>query len=333
MLLSGLPGNPHNQNMFSGTEPSSSDASDETARPVETVDQDTPGISEAPLPRFNEEPEADQETKPVRSSAAFAPDLADFLAEQRPDDSEESEQAAGHPIYRVTSAEPDWSEYTVPSPDEPSPEEENESGWKTAWAVLREVGETILLTLIIFLLIQTVIRNFRVVGTSMVDNLHNGQYLIIDKLSYTELIWKNLGMGGPQRGDVVVFEPPNRPGEDYVKRIIGLPGETIEIKNGQVFVNGEPLDEPFQPVAGTYTMPRAVTVPLEQVFVLGDNRNNSNDSHNWGTLPVENIVGRAWLSYWPPDAWGVIPRDAPTEQATLRQLLEDLVPGASADSE
>ncbi|MBE7472715.1 MAG: signal peptidase I [Anaerolineae bacterium] len=197
---------------------------------------------------------------------------------------------------------------------------------------MREVGETIILTLIIFFLIQTVIRNFRVVGTSMVDNLHDGQYLIIDKLSYNSFVTDVLKMGGPQRGDVIVFEPPNRPGEDYVKRIIGLPGETVEIKAGQVFINGQPLAEPFQPTPGTYTMPNAVTVPEGQIFVLGDNRNNSNDSHNWGTLPLENIVGRAWLSYWPPSEWGVIPRDAPTEQATLKHVLNELVPSANADN-
>lgn len=259
-----------------------------------------------------------------------SPDLASLLVS--PQDMAEEPTSTSSPVYRVSPAEPDWSDYTLtPLEDEP-PAEERPSGWKTAWAVVREVGETIILTLIIFFLIQTVIRNFRVVGTSMVDNLHDGQYLIIDKLSYNSFVKDVLKMGGPQRGDVIVFEPPNRPGEDYVKRIIGLPGETVEIRAGQVFINGEPLAEPFQPMQGTYTMPNAVTVPDGQVFVLGDNRNNSNDSHNWGTLPLENIVGRAWLSYWPPNEWGVIPRDVPTEQATLKHLLNELVPSANADN-
>ncbi len=217
--------------------------------------------------------------------------------------------------------------------ESPSPDTaEAPSAWKTTWAVVREIGETILLTLIIFLLIQTVIRNFRVVGTSMVDNLHDGQYLIIDKLSYNPFVTNVLGMGGPKRGDVIVFEPPHRPGEDYVKRIIGLPGETVEIKNGRVYINGVPLNEPFNPRPTSYTMPPRV-VPEGMVFVLGDNRNNSNDSHNWGPLPIENIVGRAWISYWPPDQWGLIPRDAPTEQATLKHFLSELVPSANAGNE
>ena len=248
----------------------------------------------------------------------------------------EPEENQLEPTYKLSSAEPAaWSEFTtLPTPeaesDGPAPEEPNQS-WKTAWAVIREVGETIILTLIIFLLIQTVIRNFRVVGTSMVDNLHDGQYLIIDKLSYNPLITGILDVGGPHRGDVIVFEPPNRPGEDYVKRIIGLPGETVEIRNGQVFSNGQPLPEPFQPGRMSYTM-RPQVVPEGTVFVLGDNRNNSNDSHNWGPLPIGNIVGRAWLSYWPPDDWGTIPRDAPSKDATLKHFVEQLVPDANAGS-
>jgi signal peptidase I len=265
-------------------------------------------------------------------SPAASPDLADFLATQREPGEPESEQEQPHPVYQISSSKPDWSDYTLAPLDEPQPEPETGSNWKTAWAVLREVGETILLTLIIFLLIQTVIRNFRVVGTSMVDNLHDGQYLIIDKLSYHSFVTENLRFGGPQRGDVVVFEPPNRPSEDYVKRIIALPGETVEIRNGQVLINGQPLDQSYQPGTPSYTMPPRV-VPEGQVFVLGDNRNNSNDSHNWGPLPIENIVGRAWLSYWPPDRWGTIPRDVPTEEATLKHFLNQLIPNANAESE
>jgi signal peptidase I len=203
------------------------------------------------------------------------------------------------------------------------------TGWKTIWAVTREIGETIILTIIIFFLIQTVIRNFRVVGTSMINNLHDGQYLIIDKISYNPFVTEIIGIGGIQRGDVIVFEPPNRPEDDYVKRVIGLSGETVEVINGQVFINDEPLDEPFRPQPGSYNMP-PMTVEAGRLFVLGDNRNNSNDSHNWGTLPIENIVGRAWLSYWPPDEWGFIPRDIPSEEATLKHLLETFVPSANA---
>lgn len=279
-------------------------------------------------PALPQSADVEPEGLPYKTSAAAPPNLAEFLAAQRSKDNSGSLEDDGP----TSSAEPDWSSYSMSPLEDLPPEEEKPSSWKTAWAVLREVGETIILTLIIFFLIQTVIRNFRVVGTSMVNNLHDGQYLIIDKFSYSSWLTEYFGMGGPQRGDVIVFEPPNRPGEDYVKRIIGLPGETVEVRQGQVLINGEPLAEPFQPNPGSYTA-RPVVVPPDNVFVLGDNRNNSNDSHNWGPLPIEKIVGRAWISYWPPNEWGVIPRDKPTEQATLKHFVNELVPQANAGSE
>lgn len=191
------------------------------------------------------------------------------------------------------------------------------TNWDTAKTVVREVLETVVLTVIIFFLIQTVVRNFRVVGTSMEPNLHDGQYLIVDKISYR--------LDEPQRGDVIVFEPPNRPGEDYVKRVIGVSGELVEIQKGQVYINGNPLDEPYVVYSGSYSMsPRRVGV--SELFVLGDNRNSSSDSHNWGMLAQEKVVGKAWISYWPPSQWGVIPRDAPAASATVGHLLESLVP-------
>ncbi|MCB0208770.1 MAG: signal peptidase I [Anaerolineae bacterium] len=267
-----------------------------------------------PLPDFDEN---EQFEPNVKTSNADPTDLNHLLDRQR----------------ASTPAEGDFSDYSLSPLEDETPPEEEESRWQTAWSILREVGETIILTLIIFFLIQTVVRNFRVVGTSMVNNLHNGQYLIIDKVSYNPLLMEYLGIGGPQRGDVIVFKPPGNPNEDYVKRIIGLSGEEVNVVNGQVYINGEPLAEPFQPVPGTYTMPNPVIVPDGQIFVLGDNRNNSNDSHNWGPLPVENIVGRAWLSYWPPDQWGTIPRDIPTEDATLKHFVGQFIPSASANSE
>ena len=246
-------------------------------------------------------------------------------------------------IYHVSPAEAESSSMLEPpiveplsvgkDEDNPADSENETSGWKTAWAIVREVGETVILTLIIFLLIQMVVRNFRVVGTSMVSNLQDGQYLIIDKVSYNPWITEYLGIGGLQRGDVIVFEPPRRPEEDYVKRVIGLPGEKVQVIKGEVLINDQPLDEPFEPTIGSYTMPEPVTVPSGQVFVLGDNRNNSNDSHNWGPLPIENIVGRAWISYWPPDLWGTIPRDGPTEEATLKHLMQQVIPSANASNE
>jgi len=288
----------------------------------------TDSSESAPLPVFDQNPSKDESL--VKTVSGKLPQMEAVLRNQEPP----ATSPPPKPVYQVKSAESNWEEYSVPSLDElPSGEDEEpeESGWQTAWAVAREIGETILLTLIIFFLIQLVIRNFRVVGTSMNDNLQDGQYLIIDKLTYSAPFeW--MGWGGPQHGDVVVFVPPLHPDEDYVKRIVGLPGETVEVRDGKVYVNGEVLDEPFQPKMPAYTA-SPTTVPEDHVYVLGDNRNNSNDSHNWGVLPIDNIVGRAWLSYWPPDLWGTIPRDEPTSEATLKNLLEELVPNANAESE
>jgi signal peptidase I len=122
--------------------------------------------------------------------------------------------------------------------------------------------------------------------------------LVVEKVSYR--------FHGPNRYDIVVLKLPNQGDELLIKRVVGLPGETVEIHGGRVFVNGEPLDEPF---VDEETLPGRngrVTVPPLHVFVLGDNRNHSNDSRSFGPVPIENIVGRAWLSYWPPEDLGVI---------------------------
>jgi signal peptidase I len=266
--------------------------------------------------------------------------LGTFLAMQRAGSSDSASSSEDNATPNSTPANhlppslsSDIEHEEIASSGDESADGGGSSGWKTAWAIVREVGETVLLTLIIFLLIQMVVRNFRVVGTSMVNNLHDGQYLIIDKLSYNPWLNEYLGFGGLQRGDVVVFEPPRHPDEDYVKRIIALPGEKVQVLNGQVIINGDLLDEPFEPNSGTYSMAEPVIVPEGQVFVLGDNRNNSNDSHNWGPLPVENIVGRAWVSYWPPELWGTIPRDAPTEEATLKYVIQQVIPSANASNQ
>ena len=200
-----------------------------------------------------------------------------------------------------------------PDAVEPSPAGETKSAnRKNVRAVVVEVVETIVLTLVIFFVIQALVRNFRVVGTSMEPNLHNGQYLIIDKVSYR--------LGDPVSGDVVVFEPPNRPGEDYVKRIIGLPGQLVEIRNGLVFIDNNLLDEPYTVRSASYSMD-ARRVGMDEYFVLGDNRNSSSDSHSWGMVPRTNLVGKAWICYWPPNSWGIIGRDAPTSATTLPQWL------------
>jgi signal peptidase I len=206
---------------------------------------------------------------------------------------------------------------TVEEPIAEAPaEEERSHNWETVKSVLREIVETVVLTLVIFFLIQLVVRNFRVVGTSMEPNLHTGEYLIVDKISYR--------LGPPQRGDVVVFEPPVSAEGDYVKRIIGLPGELVEIRSGQVFINGKPIEEPYAVRPASYSMD-ARRVGPDELFVLGDNRNMSSDSHSWGMLPMDKVVGKAIVSYWPPSLWGLIPRDAPTASATVGHWLDGII--------
>ena len=172
------------------------------------------------------------------------------------------------------------------------------SRWEGIKSATRDLFETLLLTLIIFLLIRTVVQNFRIEGSSMEPTLHPGQYLIVNKFTYR---W----LHPPQRGDIVVFEYPRAPNRDFIKRVIGLPGERVEIRQGRVYINDHPLEEPYLPKLGSYSW-GAQVVGEDKYFVLGDNRNNSSDSHSWGMLPGTNIVGKAWISYWPPQYWGLI---------------------------
>ena len=167
-------------------------------------------------------------------------------------------------------------------------------------AVIRDVLETILLTLAIYWGVRLGVQNFRVEGYSMEPTLHSNQYLIVNKVSYL--------VGEPQRGDIVVFKFPRDPRRDFIKRIVAMPGETIEGRNRVVLINGQPLDEPYVRDQPFYSYPRR-TVPPGEYFVLGDNRNNSHDSHVWDWLPREYVVGKAWLSYWPLRWWGVVTHD------------------------
>jgi signal peptidase I len=171
-----------------------------------------------------------------------------------------------------------------------------------ARSALREIVETILFTLLIYVLVRTFLfENYRVVGRSMEPTLENDQFLVVNKLDYR--------LHSPRRGDIIVFRDPRADDRKLIKRIIGLPGEVIEITNGQVTVDGVPLAEPYIKSLGRYTEAQ-LSIPAGQYFVLGDNRNNSSDSHNWGTLAADNIVGKAWLSYWPPSMWGIISHEA-----------------------
>ena len=172
-------------------------------------------------------------------------------------------------------------------------------------AFIREIVGLILLAVVISLLLQVVLPRFEVVGSSMEPSLHDGQRLIINKAVYF--------FREPEAGEVVVFQPPNNRRTDYIKRIIALPGDVVEIKEGVVYVNDSPLDEPYIKDEPSYTL-SPEEIPENNYFVLGDNRNNSNDSHNGWTVPRQNIVGKAWLSIWPPSQWGLVTSYPLTEQ-------------------
>jgi signal peptidase I len=163
----------------------------------------------------------------------------------------------------------------------------------------REVLETVLPAILIALLINVFIgQATRVEGQSMEPNLHTNQRLVVEKVSYR--------FHGPQRFDVVVIKMPSQGDELLIKRVIGLPGETVEIRDGTVYINGAALDEPHAQGDTSTRHNASVMVPPLHVFVMGDNRNHSNDSRSFGPVPIENIVGRAWVSYWPPEEVGLV---------------------------
>ena len=200
-------------------------------------------------------------------------------------------------------------------------------------SAIKEILETILLTLLIFLAVRMVVQNFRVEGSSMEPSLHSGQYLLVNKAVYFNVETDEVNrllpflklpsgeavfpLGSPQRGDVVVFRFPENPSRDFIKRIIAVPGDAVEVRGGNVYVNGSRLDEPYIYERPNYPVP-PTKVPPESFWVLGDNRNNSHDSHVWGMVPREYLIGKAWVVYWPMNNWGLAPNYS-TNSANAQQ--------------
>ena len=166
-------------------------------------------------------------------------------------------------------------------------------------ALLRELIETVVLSLILFLIIRQVIQNYRNESTSMLPNFHEGQFVLVNKLAFK--------LGEPHRGEVLVFHNPDLPSEDFIKRIIGLPGDSVEVHGKQVFVNGKLLPEPFEHNVPdeNYAFGPAI-VEDNTLFVMGDNRPNSKDSRVIGSIPEDLLVGKAWLRVWPLNEFGFI---------------------------
>jgi len=173
------------------------------------------------------------------------------------------------------------------------PEEEEKINWGR---FALDIVETLILALILFLAINAMSARVRVDGFSMRPTLEDGEFVLVSKMSYL--------FGETERGDIIVFHFPMNPEEELIKRVIGLPGDHVSVSDGTVSVNGQMLNEPY--IAATPTYTGEWDVAEGQLFVLGDNRNNSNDSKDWGLLPAQNIVGKAVLIYWPPPLWDVI---------------------------
>ncbi len=169
---------------------------------------------------------------------------------------------------------------------------------------LRQILITLLIALVIFGAVHSTLESREVRLTSMEPSFHEGQRLLVNKVTYH--------FGSPQRGDVIIFHSPTNPSEAYIKRVIGLPGERVEIKQGDVYINGKLLQEPDY-IPKTYANSANTLVPPDRYFVLGDNRNHSNDSPDWvaitegGAIPEEDIIGKVWLCFWPLSEWGLSP--------------------------
>ncbi len=203
------------------------------------------------------------------------------------------------------------------------PERRSGTGSRAA----REILETLLLAVVIFVGVRLVVLNFRVDGLSMSPNLDDREMLLVNRNVYfhfdlNELL--NLLPGEdqegerivypfhpPERGDIVVFNPPVRSNKPYIKRVIGLPGETVSVRDGFVYIDGQRLNEPYitGPITdcGGQRQCDPVTVPEGEVYVLGDNRTNSSDSRSFGPVNVDRIIGKAWITYWPTDELGLVP--------------------------
>jgi signal peptidase I len=204
------------------------------------------------------------------------------------------------------------------APDQSQVAQEKKSSLRS---ILIDILQTILIAVVLYFLIDSFVARVRVENISMEPTLYPGEFVLVNKLAYR--------LGSPHRGDIIVFHAPQNNGEDYIKRVIGIPGDTVEVRSNQVFVNGVGLEEPYLAAVPAYS--GVWVVPAESLFVLGDNRNQSSDSHSWGFVPLKDVVGAAFLVYWPLENFKFLnnPLNAeiPTIQAPTATFVTTLVPG------
>ena len=172
---------------------------------------------------------------------------------------------------------------------------------------LLDLVQMLIVTLILYVVIDAVIGRVQVESISMLETVKPGELLMVSKLAYRN--------DNYQRGDIVVFHYPGDPNEDYIKRVIGIPGDTVTIQNERVWINGNLLIEPYIRENPEYQ--GQWVVPENSLFVLGDNRNQSSDSHEWGYVPFDNVFGRAMMIYWPLDELTIFSRVDPVLAAAI----------------
>jgi len=177
--------------------------------------------------------------------------------------------------------------------NEPSVQKEKVPFWQSLWG---EIIQTLLMAAVLYFAIDAVFERVMVLNISMQPTLYEGNLLLVNRLAYK--------LGDMETGDVVIFHNPNSLEEDFIKRLIGKPGDVVTVTGGKVSVNGTVLDEPYISSPPEYV--GTWEVPNDMVFVLGDNRNSSYDSHSWGYLPIKDVVGKALVVYWPFDSVKVI---------------------------
>ncbi len=173
------------------------------------------------------------------------------------------------------------------------------------WHQIKENGTTVIIALILALFIRVFIAEPRYIPSeSMYPTLETGDRLVIEKVAYK--------FHAPEKGDIIVFQPPEnlrllgyKKSQAFIKRAIAKAGETVAVKDGIVYVNNQPLVEDYIAAPPKYDLVE-VTVPKGQLFVMGDNRNNSNDSHVWGFLPADNVIGHAIFRFWPLERIGTV---------------------------